>query len=695
MLHRPPNSDDLLEEVWAVLEAEVHAGRTRCLGASNITAAQLEALTRPSRKQELWPALVQLKCSPFHQGGYFVDSPSGLTSLWHQLRTKRVVPVGISLFNPLHSCVSPLEEPLISAWAEDLGCSSAELLAHWCRSAGVCPLLRCAPHHAVTFRREVHLRPPLVAALSSLACLTETSFCPALRDDLALRKSCKRTAQRGDSLYGRLAEVHSLKSQEGQLLNGQRGRILSFEEETGRWQVDLLAGSRKIRGANLALIDEGAAAATAESAGAFLKELLSTGGSDAMLQLLAGRRSDVTWALLETVSANLENAQACGHQRKQQVLQRLLAEVKKVLASQQPTPQTVPLPMPPLDASAAWQGPAAASRRLLHAVSCLLEAQGYAICDNFASPEDVRLLAAELAAYDQDFETAKIWVGKQASGAQLSVPTVRSDRIFWVCGEHRTPAREMLWDSAGKQPTAGLAPCRPEVVMEKTTHGFPRLRATMNRVDDFVLHGLAKHVSRLSGLAERSDAMVSIYDGGARFQKHVDNPNKDGRVLTSIVYLNSGEPWGADDGGQLRMFPEGEPPLEFAPETGRLVLFWADRLPHEVLPAKRRRMALTYWWFDRTEREAKVQELADEVGNQRLKVSEESLAQDFIAFMLSDKSSPAEIVQKAHTLPAKALSTVATVVGAADGQEALEGIGRLTESDLSRLRGSMGKMGLQ
>ncbi|CAE7580114.1 egl-9 [Symbiodinium sp. CCMP2592] len=414
-----------------------------------------------------------------------------------------------------------------------------------------------------------------------------------------------------------------------------------------------------------------------------------------MLALLAKRRQEVTWALLATVSANLENAQARGYTRKQQVLQMLLAEVKKVLASQQPTPQTVPLPMPPLDASPLWRGDKGASRRLLYAVTTLLETQGYAICDHFASPEDVRLLAEELAAYDKDFETAKIWVGKQASGAQLSVPTVRSDRIFWVCGEHRTPAREMLWDSAGKQPTVGLAPCRPEVVMEKATHGFPRLRSTMNRVDDFVLHGLAKHVGRLAGLAERSDAMVSIYEGGARFQKHVDNPNKDGRVLTSIVYLNSGEPWGADDGGELRMFPEGEPPLDFTPETGRLVLFWADRLPHEVLPAKRRRMALTYWWFDRAEREAKVQELADEVGNQHLKVSEESMAQDFIAFMLSDTSSPAEIVRKAHKLPEKALSTVATVVGASDAQEALEGIGRLKDSDLARLRGSMGKMGLR
>ena len=27
--------------------------------------------------------------------------------------------------------------------------------------------------------------------------------------------------------------------------------------------------------------------------------------------------------------------------------------------------------------------------------------------------------------------------------------------------------------------------------------------------------------------------------------------------ITKQVYLNSGDPWSADDGGELRMFPEG------------------------------------------------------------------------------------------------------------------------------------------
>lgn len=694
MLHWAPEKEKNLEELWAVLEEEVQTGRAKMLGASNITAAQLEVLTSRQRPESLWPAVVQLKCSIFHQGGYFIENPS---ALWRILQTKRIVPVGISLFNPLHSCISPLEEPLCRAWAQDLCCSPAELLAHWACAMGVCPMLRCAPHHVSCFSSNLNVPPAVVGAMTSLSNLTETSFCPSLRPMLNLQACAhRRSIRKGDHLTGQQVEVHSLKSAEGQKLNGQIGILMDFEEETSRWQVATPGGVRKIRCEHLSTVPTPLHEDLdpAERSGQFLKELLAAGNAEAMMSLLRQRRDEADWALLETVSANLSFAESKGYQVKQQVLGRLLAEVKQVLASREPLPRTLLLPPPALDATASWNGTTEETHKLLTSVSAVLDAQGFAICDHFVSADAVQRLADELQKYDTDFETAKIWVGKQASGAQLSVPTVRSDRILWVCGEHRTPAREMLWDSAGDQPSEGLAPCRPEVVMEKSTAGFPELRKIMNRVDDFILLGLSKRVPRLANLVERSDAMISIYDNGARFQKHVDNPNRDGRVLTSIVYLNYGEAWGEDDGGQLRMFLEGEAPIDLAPDTGRLVLFWANEIPHEVLPSKRRRMALTYWWFDRSEREAKVRELAKEMGDTQLKTKEERLAQEFIAYMLSEGSQPEDIVKRAKKLPQKSLTTVAAVVGASNNAEALEGIERLSPSDLERLRGSMGKMGL-
>merc|ERR1719229_1932084 len=106
--------------------------------------------------------------------------------------------------------------------------------------------------------------------------------------------------------------------------------------------------------------------------------------------------------------------------------------------------------------------------------------------------------------------------------------------------------------------------------MTKPTKGFPCLAAFMQHLDAFVLKSMSQKCPRLAGLVERSDAMISIYDQGARFQKHVDNPNKDGRALTSILYLNSGDSWTSKDGGELRIFPRSlqGTPMDIMPKGG-------------------------------------------------------------------------------------------------------------------------------
>lgn len=51
--------------------------------------------------------------------------------------------------------------------------------------------------------------------------------------------------------------------------------------------------------------------------------------------------------------------------------------------------------------------------------------------------------------------------------------------------------------------------------------------------------------------------MVACYPGsGSHYVKHVDNPNRDGRCITAIYYLNLH--WDVKrSGGLLRIFPEG------------------------------------------------------------------------------------------------------------------------------------------
>lgn len=122
-------------------------------------------------------------------------------------------------------------------------------------------------------------------------------------------------------------------------------------------------------------------------------------------------------------------------------------------------------------------------------------------------------------------------------------------------------------------------------------------------------------------------AMVACYPGsGSRYVKHVDNPNKDGRCITAIYYLNQN--WNVETCGGLlrwfwvlysmilkqthwylimllnkyryhvsifhRVFPEGHQNVaNIEPLFDRMLFFWSDRRnPHEVEPAFNTRWVL-------------------------------------------------------------------------------------------------------
>lgn len=101
--------------------------------------------------------------------------------------------------------------------------------------------------------------------------------------------------------------------------------------------------------------------------------------------------------------------------------------------------------------------------------------------------------------------------------------------------------------------------------------------------------------------------MIACYPGnGTRYVKHVDNPVRDGRCVTSIYYCN--DHWILAEvhsyifskcssllqhGGALRLYPESSAaPMDIDPQGDRLVFFWSDRRnPHEVQPVYRNRYA--------------------------------------------------------------------------------------------------------
>ena len=86
----------------------------------------------------------------------------------------------------------------------------------------------------------------------------------------------------------------------------------------------------------------------------------------------------------------------------------------------------------------------------------------------------------------------------------------------------------------------------------------------------------------------------SCYEVGDFYHRHLDQFKQNGsRKLSLICYLN--ENWNEKDGGQLRIELENDNLADIPPLAGRLVMFWADKIWHQVLPTQKIRQSLTGW----------------------------------------------------------------------------------------------------
>jgi len=194
---------------------------------------------------------------------------------------------------------------------------------------------------------------------------------------------------------------------------------------------------------------------------------------------------------------------------------------------------------------------------------------GVCVIDNFIGEARGTRILKEVLHME---ETIPFTVGTLSQ--DLSNQLVRSDKITWI--------------------DAVNPPC-------------PAIRSMLNLVDAIVL--MANKTSDNGELGNykitgRTKAMVACYPGsGSHYIRHVDNPNKDGRCITAIYYLNKN--WRKEYGGTLMIYPS-KPVGAIAnvdPIFDRVIFFWSDRRnPHEVLPAYKRRYAITTWYFDTEEK---------------------------------------------------------------------------------------------
>ena len=156
--------------------------------------------------------------------------------------------------------------------------------------------------------------------------------------------------------------------------------------------------------------------------------------------------------------------------------------------------------------------------------------------DGFAGEEAARELRAELSglyatrgAHGRASEFSRGEVGGGRDGSAL---VVRKDAAFR--GDERA-------------------------LIEANDPRAPSLRGLFFLCDQLVgMLGARGIVPELAAVTRRSRPMLACYAGaGAKYIRHVDNPDGNGRLLTAIYYLNAS--WRAEHGGELVLFPQRTP----------------------------------------------------------------------------------------------------------------------------------------
>ncbi len=190
-------------------------------------------------------------------------------------------------------------------------------------------------------------------------------------------------------------------------------------------------------------------------------------------------------------------------------------------------------------------------------IAAALAGPGWCVAEAFLSPAETGTLAAECQALWEEggFRHARIGVG-----ANLRLrPEIRSDRVHWI------------------------DPAAPAPALRPYLERIERLRLALNE-------------SLWLGLFE-FEGFFAVYPPGSFYARHMDNfEGARHRLVTCVLYLNGD--WAPGDGGELRLYTDGEDPtrrVDIEPRGGTLAAFLSERFPHEVLPARRDRLSLTGW----------------------------------------------------------------------------------------------------
>ncbi|KDR06662.1 Egl nine-like protein 1 [Zootermopsis nevadensis] len=197
-----------------------------------------------------------------------------------------------------------------------------------------------------------------------------------------------------------------------------------------------------------------------------------------------------------------------------------------------------------------------------------MDTYGVCVVDNFLGPDmGMAVLDEVTSMYNKGvFKDGQL----VSNRARNDLKTIRGDQIAWLDGK----------ESSCKNIGFLISQVDNIIVRANNMSGN-------GKMGDYAITG-------------RTKAMVACYPGsGSHYVKHVDNPNRDGRCITAIYYLNKN--WNVrEHGGLLRIFPEGwsDKVADIEPLFDRILFFWSDRRnPHEVQPAHQTRYVHMFMFF--------------------------------------------------------------------------------------------------
>lgn len=87
------------------------------------------------------------------------------------------------------------------------------------------------------------------------------------------------------------------------------------------------------------------------------------------------------------------------------------------------------------------------------------------------------------------------------------------------------------------------------------------------------------------------------YEKGAFYRQHQDSFAGGGnRILSILLYLNTS--WVAGDAGELILYTgdKSDVAITVAPQSGTLVAFLSEEIPHEVLTTNAERLSIAGWF---------------------------------------------------------------------------------------------------